>query len=306
MKKSLLFFVVVTLLSAFAQVFGQTPSATPAGPPKVVLIVREEIKPGMMPAHNKHSASYASLFRKLQTPNYRIALLPVAGSENEVIYLNPLESFAQLQGTTEATDKKMEGLTGSMKAESDRLTKEAPELHAGMRDMLGVLRPELGYGGPVDISKMRFFSVTTVRVRPGHDAQYNDYVQKVLNVARQKAKVDNLHLASFQIISGAPAGTYMFFRPMGSLAEMDVPTAMRVRAAMSDDTKKDADKAASDAIISSENSTYWINPNMSYVPPPMAAGDPAFWNPKPEPIAVKPKPKPRPRKPATPPPPPTE
>jgi hypothetical protein len=305
MKKSLLFFVVVTLLSAFAQVFGQTPSATPGGPPKAVLIVREDIKPGMMPAHNKHSASYASLFRKLQTPNYRIALLPVAGSENEVIYLNPLESFAQLQGTTEATDKKMEGLSGAMKAESDRLDKEAPLLHAGMRDMLGVLRPELGYGGPVEISKMRFFSITTVRVRPGHDAQYNDYVQKMVNVARQKAKVDNFHVASFQIVSGAPAGTYMNFRPMRSLAEMDEPIGMKVRAAMSDDMKKDADKTVSDAIMSSETSTYWINPNMSYVPPPMAAGDPAFWNPKPEPMAVK-KPKPRPRKPATPPPPPTE
>jgi hypothetical protein len=306
MKKSLLFLVAVTLLSAFAQVFGQTPSATSGGPPKAVLIVREDIKPGMMPAHNKHSASYANLFRKLQTPNYRIALLPVAGSENEVIYLNPLESFAQLQGTNEATDQKMANLTGSMKEESDRLDKEAPVLHAGMRDMLGVLRPELGFGSPVDVSKMRFFSVTTVRVRPGHDAQYNEYVQKMVNIARQKAKVDNLHVASFQIISGAPAGTYMNFRPMRSLAEMDENIGMKVRAAMSDDTKKDADKAVSDAIMSSETSTYWINPNMSYVPSQMASGDPAFWNPKPEPIAVKPKQRPRPRKPATPPPPPTE
>jgi len=306
MKKSLLFFVVVTLLSAFAQVFGQAPSAMPGGPPKVVLIIREEIKPGMMPAHNKHSASYAGIFRSLQTPNYRIALLPVAGNENEVIYLNPLESFAQLQGTTEATDKKMSSLSGNMKAESDRLDKEAPVLHAGMRDMLGVLRPELGYGGPVDISKMRFFSVTTVRVRPGHDAQYADYVQKIVTVARQKAKIDTLHTAAYQMISGTPAGTYMYFRPMRSLAELDENIGMKVRAAMGDDMRKDADKAVSDAIMSSETSTYWINPNMSYVPSPMAAGDPAFWNPKPEPIAVKPKPKPRPRKPATPPPPPTE
>lgn len=299
MKKSLLFVAVVILLSAFAQAFAQSPG----GPPKAVLIVREEIKPGLMPAHNKHSASYAGIFRKLQTTNFRFALLPVAGNENEVIYLNPLESFAQLESTVESTDKKMGSLTGAMKTESDRLDKEASVLHAGMRDMLGILRPEVGYGAPIDISKMRFFSVTTVRVRPGHDAQYVEYMQKMFNVARQKAKLDNLHVASYQIISGTQAGTYMNFRPMRSMAELDEPMGMRARAAMSDDMKKDADKAVSEAIMSSETNLYWINPNMSYVPPQMAARDPAFWNPKPEPMAVKPA-KPRPRKPATPPPPP--
>jgi hypothetical protein len=302
MRKSLLFFVVITLLSVFSSVFAQTPPAMPVGPPKAVLIVREDIKPGMMGAHNKHSASYAKLFRALQTPNHRIALLPVAGSENEVIYLNPLESFAQLETIVMTTDKKMSGLSGSMKVESDRLDKEAPVLHAGMRDMLGIFRPEMSFNPGVDIAKMRYFSVTTVRVKPGHDAEYADYVQRIVNVARQKAKVDNLHLAAFQIISGAPGGTYVFFRPMKSLAEMDEPIGMKVRAAMSDDMKKDADKTAADAIMTSENNTYWIAPEMSYMPSEVVARDPSFWNPKPA-MAVKPKPKKRVAKPVAPPPP---
>ena len=302
MRKSLLFFVVITLVSAFSQVLAQTPTATPGGPPKAVLIVREDIKPGMMGAHNKHSAAYARIFRSLQTPNYRIALLPVAGSENEVIYFNPLDSFAELESIVTTTDKRMSSLNGGMKVESDRLDKEAPVLHAGMRDMLGILRPELNYNPGVEIAKMRFFSVTTVRLKPGHDAEYGEYIQKLVNVARQKAKIDTLHIAAYQIISGAPAGTYMFFRPMKTLAEMDEPIGMKVRAAMSDDMKKDADKTASDAIMSSETSTYWISPEMSYVPSMMAAGDPAFWNPKPA-MAVKPKPKKRVAKSVAPPPP---
>jgi hypothetical protein len=172
-----------------------------------------------------------------------------------------------------------------------------------MRDMLAVYRPELSYNPDIDVRTMRYFSISTVRIRPGHDAQYNEYVTKMVNVARQKAKIENLHVAAFQIISGAPAGTYMIFRPMKSLAELDEPIAMKVRAAMSDDMKKDADKAASDAIMSSETSTYWLTPNMSYVDKEFAAGDPAFWNPKPEAImTAKPKPKKRVPKPAPPPP----
>jgi hypothetical protein len=300
MKKSLLFLVVVTLISAFSQVFAQEPAMH--GPPKVLYIVREDIKPGMMGAHNKHSASFASIFRALDTPNHRIALVPVAGSENEVIYLTGADSFKELEDILNGTDKKMSGASGNIRADLDRLDKEAPVLHAAMRDMFTVFRPELSYNPGVDVRTMRYFSISTVRVRPGHDAQYNDYVQKMVNFARQKAKIDTLHLAVFQVISGAPAGTYMIFRPMKSLSELDDPIFMRVRAAMGDDMRKDADKALSDAVMSSEASTYSFEPNMSYVEKDFAAGDPAFWNPKPA-VMAKPKPKKRMAKPLAPPPP---
>jgi hypothetical protein len=302
MNKSLLLLVVVTLLAAFSPVSAQPPPARP-GPPKVLLIVREDIKPGMMGAHNKHSASYANLFRTLQTPNHRIALVPVAGSENEVIYLTGGESFAELESILNATDKKMAGISGNLKTEVDRLDKEAPLLHAGMRDMLAVFRPDLSYNPGVDVRQMRYFSITTTRLRPGHDAQYADYVQKMVTVARDQAKLDTLHLAAFQIISGGPAGTYLFFRPMKSLAEMDQQLGMKMRAAMSEETRKEADKTSGDAIMSSETSTYWLTPGMSYVDNDFIAGDPAFWTPKAEAIA-KPKPKRRTPRPTAPPPPP--
>src|SRR2546422_9993455 len=100
MKKSLLLVLVVTAMSAF-QVFAQNPERP--GPPKVVLIVREDIKPGMMDAHNKHSANFARIFGTLQTPNHRIALVPVACSENEVAYLTVADSFAELERILNAT-----------------------------------------------------------------------------------------------------------------------------------------------------------------------------------------------------------
>ena len=288
MKKSLLFIAVVTLISAFTPAFAQDPPRK--GPPKVLYVVREDIKPGMMGAHNEHSANFANIFRTLGTANHRIAMVPVAGSENEVVYITGADSFAELENILNGTDKKMAGASGNTKAELDRLDKEAPMLHAGMRDMLTIYRPELSYKADVDIRTMRYFTITTTRIRPGHDAQYVDYVQKVINVARQKAKVDNLHVAVFQVISGAPGGTYLTFRPMKSLAELDDPIAMRVRAAMGDDMRKDADKAVNDAVMSTEISTYAFAPNMSYLEKEFTAGDPAFWNPKPA-MMVKPKPK---------------
>jgi hypothetical protein len=292
MKKSLLMFVVLFLASTGSAVIAQTPPAT-HGPPKVLYLVREDIKPGMMPAHNKHSASFATIFGRLQTPNHRIALVPVAGSENEVVYLTGADTFAELEGMLQATDKKMGAATGTTKSELARLQGEAQQLHAAMRDMLAIYRPELSFNPGVVLPQMRYFTITTVRLRPGKDAAYTEYIQKVMNVAREKAKVNNVHLAVFQVVSGTANGTYLIFRPMKSLGEMDDPVGMRVRAAMGDDMRKEADKTVSDAVMSSDSSTYWLTPEMSYVEKEFAAVDPAFWNPKPEPVAAKPKPRKR-------------
>ncbi len=297
MKKSLLMLFVLVILSACSAVMAQTMPA-PHGPPKVLYLVREDIKPGMMPAHSKHSASFVSVFGKLQTPNYRIALVPVAGSENEVVYLTGADTFAQLEGMLQATDKKMGAATGMTKSDLARLQGEAPQLHSAMRDLFAIYRPELSFNPAVVLPQMRYFSITTTRIKPGKDAEYAEYIQKVINVARTKAKVDNVHLAVFQVISGTGGGTYLIFRAMKSLGEMDDPVNMRVRAAMSDDMRKDADKSYSDIVMSSETSTYWLTPEMSYVEKEFAAVDPGFWNPKPEPVAEKPKPRKRTPKPA--------
>ncbi len=257
----------------------------------------------MMGTHNRHSAEYAAVFNKLQTPSHRIALVPVAGSENEVVYLSGADTFAELENMQKATDAKMAAVSGTMKADLDRLDKEAPALHAGMRDMLAVFRPDLSYGPGISISTMRYFAVTTVRVRPGQEDQYLEYVNSVVKAARQKAKAE-LHIAAFQIIAGSPSTTYMFFRPMKSLAEYDLRIGPRVREAMSDDQKKKADKMTSETVQFSETSVYAMSPQMSYVSKEMIAGDPAFWSPKAE-MGVKPKPKKRVAK-AVAPPPPTE
>ena len=234
MRKFLLFLALSLITLPFVQAVAQT---TPEehGPPKVLLFVREDIKPGMMASHNKHSAIYAGIFSRLQTPNHRIAMVPVAGSENEVVYLTGCDSFADLEKLLNETDKKLSTVNASTQSELDRLDKEAGSLHAGMRDLLAVYRPEMSFNPQAPIPQMRYFSVSTVRIRPGHEAQYIDYVQKVVNVARTKAKLpDNFHVAVYQVISGAPSGTFLVFRPMKSLAELDNPIGRTVRTAMTE------------------------------------------------------------------------
>jgi hypothetical protein len=280
--RNLLLFLAISLmtLSFGGQAVAQTP-AEEHGPPKVLLFVREDIKPGMMAAHNKHSASYAAIFSRLQTPNHRIAMVPVAGNENEVVYLTGCDSFADLEKLLNETEKKLSKVNVSTQSELDRLDKEAGALHAGMRDVMAVYRPELSFNPGAPIPQMRYFSVSTVRIRPGNEAKYVDYLQKTLNVARTKAKLpENFHIAVYQVISGAPSGTFLVFRPMKSLAELDNPIGRTVRNAMTEDMKKDADKANSEAVISSETATYAFMPRLSFLPKEFTSMDAAFWTPQ--------------------------
>jgi hypothetical protein len=275
---------VITLVIGSAGLSQLLAQERPMGPPPALLIVREEIKPGQMPAHNKHSAAFAKIFDRLQTNNYRIAMVPVAGNENEVVYVTPLGTFAQMEQMQKDTDKKMSVATGATRTELDRLDREAPDLHAGMRDLFAIYRSEMSYDPDVDIAKMRYMAVTTVRIRPGMDDAYVDYIRNLTNVAREKAKAE-LHIAAFQVIAGSPAAagaTYMFFRPMISLSDYDLKIGARVRSAMSDEQKKKADKTAGEVILNTETSVYAFTPQMSYVPKEMIARDAAFWGRKTE------------------------
>ena len=53
-------------------------------------------------------------------------------------------SFAEIEKIQQETDKKMSGAGGAIKAELDRLNKEAPDLHAGMRDMVKEYEAKFG------------------------------------------------------------------------------------------------------------------------------------------------------------------
>lgn len=277
MKRVFLLLVVSLIAISGTTVLAQE---RPMGPPPVLLVVREDIKPGKMPAHNAHSEAFAQIFGRLKAPAYRIAMLPVAGSENEVLYITALQSFAEMERAQAETDRKLSEATGANRIELNRLEREAPDLHAAMRDMMAVYRPELSYQPGVDITKMRYMAVTTVRVRPGQEDQYAEYVRTVLNTVRDKIKAE-LHVAAFQVIAGSPNTTYLLFRPLKSLAEYDLRIGPRTRAAMSDDQKKKADKMVSESVLFNETSVYAFNPRMSFVPDDFAAGDPTFWRPRP-------------------------
>jgi hypothetical protein len=288
MKKSLLFvFALCVVVSTAVQAAAQ--QSPPTGPPKVLSMFREDIKAGRGAAHENVETGYVRAMQKAKWPVYYLAMTPVFGG-TDVWFVTAYDSFASLQKDRENANK-----NAQLTADNDRMDVLDAEFRTNQRAIVCVLNEELSYGKPIDISQMRFFSITTVRVRPGHDDEYRE-ARKILVDALKKANAET-NTAFYSVTAGMPGGTYMVITPRKSLAELDPNPAMgkAVQDAMGEGNTKKRQKLIADSVTGTDVSIYAFSAKMSYVPKEWAKTGGDFWAPKPPPP-----PRPAAKKPAAP------
>ena len=259
---SLLFAICLFVLAAF-----EARAQAPSGPPKVLLIFREEIKAGRGAAPETVETAYGRAAQKAKWPSYYFGMMPVFGG-TDAWFLTAYDSFAALQKDRDNAKKKMQ--IGAMDG----------EFRTGRRAVLCVLNEELSYGAALDISHMRYFSVTTVRVRPGHDQEYRE-ARKIIVDALKKANSD-AHSAFYAVTAGMPSGTFLLLTPLKSLAELDPNPAVAkdFQDALGEENTKKRTKLLADSVISTETDIYSFIPKMSYVPKEWAKMGGEYWTPR--------------------------
>jgi hypothetical protein len=267
-------FSTVVLLSPLYQALAQPP-ASPSTP-KVLQIFREEVKPGKGAAHEKVEVGWPQAFAKANYPVHYLAMTSMAGP-NEAWFLEGYDSFASIEKAEQLIDKNT-----TLKTELEKLSERDGELLSGMRTLITTYRDDLSYRPNVTLSQMRYMTVTTARVRPGHDSDFVA-LRKIVTAAHEKANMDE-HWAMYQVVSGAPAGTYLLFLPMKSMAQMDAYAEIHGKPyqdALGEENQKKVRELASTAVMTVESTLFAFNPKMSYVSKEFAAGDPDFWMTKP-------------------------
>ena len=260
-------------LAAVSVVMAQSP-----GPSPVLRFIREDMKPGKSAAHEKTEASFVRAFSKTKYPNYT-ALVSISGPTH-ALFLERFDTFAALEQAIAETDKE------PAHTALDQADAADGELRTGERELIGTYRQELSYTPvPPNLPKYKFYSVTTVRVRPGHVDDF-EALTKVLAAYWEKTGSKQRRVV-YGITSGAPGGTYLVLSGMESLAALDPPRpATRPADAFGDDWGR-YQKLLSDAVVSTENVLYAVSPKMSYPPKEFIDADPDFWAPKPTPAAKK-------------------
>ena len=279
---SLSFLILLAAGTAWAQ-------TADSGPPPVLIIDREDVKPGRMGAHEKVSTAYAALFAKASPDDSWLGLTPISGEDNAVLFLVGYPSFAAAEATHNQLEASL-AQNAALKAERDRLDAQGADMRTSSRTAWFVHRPALSYHAPKmgDVAKSRLVRVTTFHVKPGRVPDWNDYV-KTLNAAREKAGASWISGATYESQVGAAGGTFVVFQFHRAMAEMDELVAKAderqkaIDAALGgDEVVKKRRQLISEILVEpATTNLYAINRAESHPGATFAALDPEFWTPKP-------------------------
>jgi hypothetical protein len=244
-------------------------------------IFREDIKSGKGAAHEKVESAYVRAFSKSGYPSY-LALENMTGTSQAW--------FIERYDTYEAMEKAIHLAEAEpLKTTLDGLDAQDGELRTGERGIIATYQPDLSYvpGTPIG-AKVRFFTINTIRVRPGHAADFTE-TRKLVNAAWAKSGSQQRRTV-YSVSSGMPAGTYLVVAGMDSLKSMDPPSgAMSMADAFGADNLARYNKLLGDIVVSTESTLFSVNAKMSNAPKEYITADPDFWAPKPKPApAAKP------------------
>jgi hypothetical protein len=205
--------VVATLLLAGAGAVRAVAQTAAPTPPKVMLIGRELVKPGKGAAHTKLESAWSRALEAAKNPATFIAMTTMTGA-NEAWFLVPYASMADLQKMNAAVDA-----SAPLTAINDRYAAQESDVIANMFTMITNYRDDLSYNNGTPLPSLRYMTVQRVAVKIGHNDEFVE-ARKLIKSAHEKAKAGDGY-AVYQVVSGAPVGTFLIFSGRKSLAELD-------------------------------------------------------------------------------------
>lgn len=240
-----------------------------SSPPAVLVISREDVKPGKSVAHTQWESGWPAAFAKAKYPTTYLAATSMSGP-HEAWYFVGYPSWAAME-----QDNARMAADSALAAEDRRLSAGDGDFINGSTNMIAVNMPNLTHG-TADLPRMRYFEVITYRMRPGHGADFGKMATMIKD-AYTSARIDR-PWAIYRVASGAPDGTFLVILPMRTLAAMD--SARTVGAAIDKALGANAatlDKMEADGVMGSTSQVLAFSPRMSYVDAAFRAGDPSFW-----------------------------
>src|ERR1044071_910334 len=212
MKKAVYLFLAVSML-----LLGAAAASAQTQPqlPKVLWIYREDAKPARNGAHQRVEHGLAQHWAKSNVQPF-LAVEAISGNANEVMFISGYDSLASMEKDYQTFGKYSSG------PEFDSLIRQEAELVNGVRSWVAVLRPDLSYHPERMMGvmpKCRYFNIETFRVRLGKDEEFAS-AGKMFQDAFEKMKQEQPYVF-YQVIMGAPEGTYLLFSPLKSFKEVD-------------------------------------------------------------------------------------
>lgn len=250
--------------------------ATTMSPPKVMIIIRENVKPGKAGGiHEKSESAFVNAFKAAKWPQHYFAADSQSGSSRSLFFIG-YNSFADWEKDTQATGK-----NATLSAALERASSADADLLSSYESSAFVYNEDQSLQAALNIAQMRYFEISRFHLRPGHSKDWEDMV-KIYKDGYSKAAPDT-HWAVYQEMYGQGGDVYLVFIPMKSLAEVDkgMEDAKKFAAAIGEDGMKRVAELSAAAIDEAQTNVFSFNPRESYVSDEWIKADPNFWKPQP-------------------------
>jgi len=247
----------------------------PTSQPSLITIIREEVKAGRGADHAKIEAGWPAAFGKANSPDYYLAMVSMTGMP-EAWFIIPAANHAAYDQINRRYDN-----NAAVTAELDRLSRADAEVLNSIRTIQALARPDLSMGNYPDLSKQRYWEISIVRVRPGHEEEF-DAAAKAYGAAAQRS-APSTQFRVYQVIAGMLTPSYIIFSSVASYGDFDQMMAdgMKTMSSASETEQAALKKFSTDATLSWETNRFRLDPKMSYVSRDVRASDAAFWGPMP-------------------------
>lgn len=260
------------LLATSTLVLGALPASAqqpfPTTQPTVITISREIEKAGHFGAHEATEIRWAALNRTIPNVTSSLALVAASGVQ-EVWWISTysgLDAWGKAQAYASPT------YTPAL----NKIAMEDGEHITNVIQTQAKAVPEASQGAFPDVRTVRVYSVFTVTTRPGGEGAFIEAAKRY--GAIMQAKGVPAAWRTYEVISGAPGGTFLVFSSFPSWEAVEV-NRKASDAAMAGASAADLEafgKAYRDGITGTNLRYFTVNPKMSTVPKEMMS-DP-FWS----------------------------
>jgi hypothetical protein len=243
----------------------------PAVQPRFLTIYQERVKPGRQGDHAANEAGWPAAFEKAGSPVFYLALDALTGPP-EVWFAVPYASYAQ-----EGEDLKRNRTDPTLAAELERLARADAEYLVEQNTIQAMARPELSVGAFPDLALVRYWEVTTFRVRPGHERGFEEAIRAYIAAADRLPTDESFR--TYQVTAGMPGPAFLVFASVNDYAEFDrllVHGEMVMRGLTSQE-RATIESFSRDGLLGVVTNRYRLDPRMSYVDGETRARDPDFW-----------------------------
>ena len=247
------------------------------GPPNVLVIHREYLKPGkggML--HDRSESAFVKAFAEAKSPYHYFALDSLSGPSRS-LFLFAYDTFADWEKETAA-------IAGNpaLAAKVDQASLQDGDLLAGYDAAAMTLRPDLSLNkGSIDGA--RYFEITVFVVKPGHTHDFTELAKLYIDTYRKVAP--DTHWDTFEVMYGSPLPSatggevFLVFNLMKSLAETDksIQNSDKFSTELGAAGMQKVSELTAASVEATTTNLFVINPRISNPPAEWVKKDPSFW-----------------------------